>query len=193
MDVKNRIHIDSHQLPNGDNDQSGGRVPTSEGSILKDKGKERRETMTIKFQRPTEAFAAVAWVVCTADKHGSVEERGFLYEQAHNLDIFKNYGRVEFQYLLGATFIRIFQALPNGEVSITELGVKRLVRAVNEILSPELRVEAFKMAIGLARADKLCDEEKILLQQLQRGLGIDDTVAQDILGRLRLAERAPGR
>ena len=52
--------------------------------------------MAIEFRGPTEAFAAVAWVVCTADKHGSVEERDFLYGQVQNLDI-KNYNRVEFQ------------------------------------------------------------------------------------------------
>lgn len=138
--------------------------------------------MAIKFRRPTEAFAAVAWVVCTADKLGSLEERDFLYEQVQGLEVFENYGLVEFQNLFGATFNRVFQTLPHGDLSVTKQGVESLIQAVNEVLNPELRVEAFEMAVGLANADNLCDEEKIMLEQLQHGLEIDDKVAQDILG-----------
>ncbi len=138
--------------------------------------------MAIEFRRPTEAFAAVAWVVCTADKLGSMEERDFLYEQVQDLNVFENYSLVEFQNLLGATFNRVFQTLPNAELSISEGGVESLIQAVREVSSPELRVEAFEMAVGLANADNLCDEEITLLGQLQRGLEIDDKVAQDILG-----------
>jgi hypothetical protein len=157
------------------------KIPTAGENFTKDRETERKETMTIKLQRPTEAFAALAWVVCTADKLGSVEERDFLYEQVRNLEIFKGHDRIEFQYLLGATFIKVFQTHPGGESSLTEQGVDSLIQAVNATLSPELRVEAFRMAIGLARADELCDAEEALLEQLRRGLEIDDTVAQDIL------------
>ena len=138
--------------------------------------------MAIEFRGPTEAFAAVAWVVSTADKFGSMEERDFLYEQVQGLEVFEHYGLIEFQNLLGASFNRVFQTLPHDDYSVTKQGVESLSRAINEVLNPELRVEALKMAVGLANADNLCDEEKTMLEQLQHGLEIDDKVAQDILG-----------
>ena len=164
------------------NYQSGKKITTSEGSVRKDKGTERRETMAIEFRGPTEAFAAVFWVVCTADKLGSMEERDFLYEQVQGLKVFENYGLVEFQNLFGATFNRVFQTLPHDDYSVTKQGVEILIQAFNGVLNPELRVEALKMAVGLANADNLCDEEKTMLEQLQHGLEIDDKGAQDILG-----------
>ena len=177
-------------MSNDSNDQSGRRIPTWQGSVTKNERTGRTETVTIELRRPAEAFAAVAWVVCAADKLGSTEEQRLLYEQVQNLDIFKGFGPLEFQYLLGATFNRVFRTLPNGELSIREQGVEGLIQAVNETLSPELRVEALEMAIGLARADGLCDEENALLEQLQHGLEIDERTAQGILGRQRLEGRA---
>ncbi len=138
--------------------------------------------MAIEFRGPTEAFAAVAWVVSTADKFGSREERDHLYEQVQGLKVFENYGLVEFQNLFGATFNRVFQTLPHDDYSVTKQGVEILIQSVNGVLNPELRVEALKMAVGLANADNLCDEEKTMLEQLQHGLEIDDKGAQDILG-----------
>ena len=137
--------------------------------------------MTIKLRKPTEAFAAIAWVVCSADKLGSRQELEFLYEQAQTLAIFEDCSLVEFQNLLGATFNQLFQTLPNGELVIPEQDVESVIQAVNKALTPQLRMDAFKMAVGLAYADNLCDVEKSMLDQLQVGLEIDDTVAQDIL------------
>lgn len=111
-----------------------------------------------------------------------MEERDFLYEQVQGLEVFEHYGLVEFQNLFGALFNRVFRTLPHEDYSVTKLGVESLIQAVNEVLCPEPRVEALRMAVGLANVDSLCDEEKTMLEQLQRGLQVGDLVAQDILG-----------
>ena len=46
-----------------------------------------------------------------------------------------------------------------------------------------MRLEAFEMAVGLASADNLCDDERSLLERLQQGLEIDNPAAQRILDR----------
>jgi hypothetical protein len=138
--------------------------------------------MTIEFEDPTEAFAAVATVVIATDELGTMNERDFLFEQVKNLDMFNSYDQAEFTKLLGDAIEKVYETLPLDGLSITEQGIESLVQAIREVLRPELRVQAFKMAFGLARADKLCDEEKTMLEQLQRGLAIDAQVAQDILG-----------
>lgn len=144
---------------------------------------ERGEAMPIRFTRPSEALAAVVWAVCTADQIGSAEERSFIYQQVRSHAVFEDFTLLEFQHLLGATFIRLFQPLPNGELAITEDGVENLIQAVDEVLAPQMRLEAFEMAVGLASADNLCDGERSLLERLQQGLEIDNPAAQRILDR----------
>lgn len=109
-------------------------------------------------------------------------KREILYEQVQGLEVFEHYGLVEFQNLFGASFNRVFQTLPHDDYSVTKQGVESLIQAVNEVLCPELRVEALRMAVGLANVDSLCDEEETMLEQLQRGLQVGDLVAQDMLG-----------
>lgn len=128
---------------------------------------------TFKFNTSAEAFAAVAWVICTADGFGSVEERNFLFEHIQSHDIFRDLSSVEFQMLLGTMFIRLFPAYPDGEFSITEEGGAGLIDAIGEALTPELRMEAWRMAVGLAYSDEFCDVEKTLLEQLRHAWELD--------------------
>jgi hypothetical protein len=138
--------------------------------------------MTIKIEGPTEAFAAVATVIIAADKLGTMAERDFLFNQVKNLDAFKGYDRAGFMKLLGDTVEKAHQTIPMDGPSFTKQGIEGLIQAVKEVLSPELRMELFGMAVGLVCADEPCDEERNLLEQLQRGLEIDDKAAQDLLG-----------
>ena len=130
--------------------------------------------MIVHLQTPQEAFAAVAWLVCSADKSGSSAELRFLYEQVHHLALFAHCTMIEFQELLGATFSKLFQALPSGELTIPETHVKSLIAEINALLSPELRVEAYKMAEALAAVDTICAVEIALLARLRDGLAIDE-------------------
>ena len=138
----------------------------------------QNKNMKIKFEKPVEAFAAIAWIIIAADKNGSIEERDFLYQRIKGLDVFINYRLAEFSQLLGATFLKIF---PKDEYSIAEESVDSLIASARNVLSLKLRMDAFEMAVGLANADGICDEEKILLKQLQNGFAIDVKTAQRIL------------
>jgi len=64
----------------------------------------------------------------------------------------------------------LFPAYPQGEFSISEEDGAGLIGAIGEILAPELRIELWRIAVELACADGLCDEEKTLLEQLRRAL-----------------------
>jgi hypothetical protein len=138
--------------------------------------------MTIEFQTPAEAFIAVAWVVCTADKCGSPEERDYLYEQVRHLDIFEHCDRLDFEHRMGLAFNKIFHTLPCEESALTDEGVECVIHAVNKIIGPDQRVELFRMACGLAAVDALSEREKALLAQFQEGFGIEAKVAREILG-----------
>ena len=137
---------------------------------------------TIEFENPAEAFAAVATIVIATDNLGTMSERDFLFEQVKNLGVFTSYDQAEFIKLLSDVIGKAYQTLPMHGSSITVQGIDSLAQAIRQVLSPELRVQVFEMAFGLACADGLCDEEKTLLDQLQHGLEIDDRLAQSILG-----------
>lgn len=164
------------------NDQSGVQVAPSEESVSKHQEMEARGMITIEFENPTEAFAAVAIIVIAADNLGTISERDFLFGRVKNLDVFKSYDQTEFTKLLSDAVEKAYETLPMDGSSITKQGIASLTQGVREVLNPELRVQVFEMALGLASADGLCDEEKTLIEQLQHGLEIDDRVAQSILG-----------
>ena len=137
--------------------------------------------MSIKFEKPSEAFAAVITIIVAADKLGTMDERDFIFDQVKNINVFENYSQAEFAKLLEDSNQRVYETLPMDGVSFTRQGIESLAEAAREVLSLELRVEVFRMAAQLVRADKLSDEEETMLKKLQRGLEIDKNVAQDIL------------
>jgi hypothetical protein len=139
--------------------------------------------MMIEFRNPAEAFIAVAWAVCTADKCGTEGERDYLYDQVRNLDIFEHCSREDFEHMIGLAYNKVFHTLPCEESVLTAEGVEYLINAVNKALGPELRVEVFKMACGLAQVDTIGEPERTLLGRLQEGFGIEPKVAREILGR----------
>ena len=136
--------------------------------------------MITTLNTPTEAFAAVAWLICSADKIGSAEEQQFLYEQVKHLDIFEGCTLVEFQELLGTAFNRLFHDAADGELTIAPEEVASLIQSIKERLPPAHRVAVYEMAMGLAKADGLCAVEQSMLDQLRDGLKIDNSVFANI-------------
>lgn len=134
--------------------------------------------MTVHLHTPKEAFAAVAWLVCSADKTGSPAELRFLYDQVSKLAIFENQDLVEFQNLFGATFSKLFQTLPTGELSIPEPDIEKLIGEIHDLLSPELRIAAYEMATALASVDLICVVEENMIERLRKGLAIKEATLQ---------------
>ena len=129
--------------------------------------------MTFQIENNAEAFASVAVVVAAADKIGSLEEQAFLFTQVKNLAVFSGYDEAGFAALLGGVVEKAYSTLPTTELSITEEGVAILCRAVREVLEPDLRLEAYQMAVGLIEADEATEEEKALLAALRSGLELN--------------------
>jgi tellurite resistance protein len=163
-------------------DHSGRRITTSEGSVRKDQEAERRETMTIAFENPAEASSAIASVVMAADNVCTMEERDFLVEHMKRQEVFQGYDDAQLIRLQADAVERVYDVFPIDGSPISRQGVDRLLDAAKEVLSREQRADALRMALCLARSDELCEEERSLLEHLQRGLQVDDQVAQDILG-----------
>lgn len=126
--------------------------------------------MRIQFKNPAQAFAALATVTVAADQVCTLEERRTLFEQTRHLEIFQDLSQVEFARLLEDAVEIVYTTLPSDEYAVTRQGIADLIEAATAVLDPTLRRQAFGMVLGLARADRLCDEELALLEHLRSGL-----------------------
>ncbi|NIQ53731.1 MAG: hypothetical protein GWN71_10020, partial [Gammaproteobacteria bacterium] len=117
-----------------------------------------------------------------ADRVGTFEEHRFILDTMSGLGPFEGMDRDRFKQLLRDTTDEVCRAYPTDGVRITDAGVSSLTAAVCDALTPELRVQALKMAADLARADGMNPAEVRLLEQLREGLDVDPEVAQEFLG-----------
>ncbi len=136
--------------------------------------------MSIKFERPEDAHLAVAWAVVAADGVGTIQEWNFLHTDVKNLALFSDYSEEEFSMMVGAMYVKACQTFLDTDGLLVEEGVVDLIRAVNECLTDKDCLELYRMAVGIACADELCEEEIRLLAQLQTGLNIDENSAKEI-------------
>ena len=134
------------------------------------------------IETPAGAFAAVATLVVGADRMATEEERDFIFGRMTSLKVFRDLNDGEFMRLLADTTEEVCTAFPCEDGRVTDDGVNECLHVVTRFLTPELRTEAFRMAIDLARSDGMVVEEHALLQQLRDGLGIDAVTANQLLG-----------
>ncbi|MCH7886447.1 MAG: hypothetical protein IIA58_00605 [Candidatus Marinimicrobia bacterium] len=136
--------------------------------------------MSINFERPEDAYLAVAWAVLVADNVGSIQERNFMHSNVKGLALFNDYSEEEYSNMVGAMYMKANQLFLDKEGALIEEKVLELIAAVKECLNDEDCLEVYSMAVGIACADELCEEEIRLLTQLQAGLNIDENVASNI-------------
>ena len=137
--------------------------------------------MKITFERPEEAYISVAWVVISADKVGSLEERSFLHRQVSSLEVFSSYSEEKFSELAGACYLKAAQLFLEDDGEITIENTESLISGVREIVNESEWITLYDMACGIACSDELHDLEIVFIDRLQRGLGISDATAQEIL------------
>ena len=125
------------------------------------------------IQTPAGAFAAVATLVVGADRMATEEERDFIFGRMHALKVFGEMNDRAFMKLLGDTTDEVCTKFPCEDGKVTDEGVSQVLDVVSGTLTPELRREAFRMAVELAGTDGTVKEERTLLDQLRNGLGID--------------------
>jgi tellurite resistance protein len=133
------------------------------------------------IETPAGAFAAVATLVVGADRMATEEERDFIFGRMTALKVFKELNGGEFKQLLADTTEEVCTSFPCEDGKVTDDGVTECLHVVTRQLTPELRREAFRMAVDLARSDGMVLEEQTLLRQLRDGLGIDQATARELL------------
>lgn len=129
--------------------------------------------MALHFESPAEACVAVALVVIGADQDFSKAEYETLFGDLARWDIFDQYTPRQLRMFISDTGEKLRQHFnkPGGQpISLSKEETARLIEAANEVLSPALRQNAFKMALDLASADTL--RERDLLEQLREGFGL---------------------
>ena len=137
--------------------------------------------MEIAFNSPEAAFAAVAWIIVTADNRGSDEELDYLSGKLRDLDIFEGYDDDTFKTLIGTVLGQIETRISRSEgidAQISDIGY-----AASHALSADQRLIAFDMAVELAFTDGICAQEQTTLNDLQFCLSIDKPQADQIISR----------
>lgn len=137
----------------------------------------------MNIETPADAFAALAVLVLGADRVGTFEERRFLFERLAGHRVFQDLDREAFGTFITETTDRVCDAFPTDGMRVTEEGVSEAVELIADVLGPELRDEAFRMAVDLARIDGMVLSEETVLERVQEGLGIDPEVAGELLER----------
>ena len=132
------------------------------------------------------AFAAVATLVVGADRMATMEERGFIFGKMAGLTAFKNMEDDAFMQLLSDATEEVCTSFPCEDGRVTDQGVSEVLAVVSEVLTPEQRKDAFRMAVELARSDGMVTEEQTLLDQLRDGLGIDKETASQVISASRM-------
>jgi len=123
--------------------------------------------MDIQFERPVEAMAAITWLICTADDVGSVEERDFLHSHVRNTQDFAEMSPADFSALLAATRTKLFNTLENNGFCLSPPSVDSVISSAGSILNTEQKLQAYIMAVELAKSDGLVEEEKLILEKLR--------------------------
>ena len=123
--------------------------------------------MEIQFDRDVEAMAGLVWVVCAADDVGSPEEHNFIHNVVKEMDLFTDMSQSEFTTLLASTRTKLFSALPNNGLCLSQLAAEKVLDAANLVLSQELKKAAYEMATGLAKSDKLVGAEQVILDKMK--------------------------
>lgn len=136
--------------------------------------------MSINFERREDAYLAVAWAVLSADKVGTISKRNFMHLDVKGLAVFNDYSEEEYSMMVGAMYMKANQLFLDKEGALIEERVLDLITAVNEYLTAQDCLEVYRMAVGIACVDELCEEEKILLAQLLSGLNIDENYAKEV-------------
>jgi hypothetical protein len=100
------------------------------------------------------------------------EERHFIFGRMAALPVFNDLDNTAFTKLLADATEEVCTSFPCADGRVTDEGVVQVLSVVNGSLTPELKQEAFRMAVDLARTDGVVPAEQTLIDQLREGLGI---------------------
>lgn len=128
--------------------------------------------MELQFERPVEAMAAISWIICSADDVGSTAEHNFLHQHVRTLKEFEDMSSSEFSSLLASTRTKLFSNLAHNGLCLTPPAVDTVISSAKAVLNDDQRVEAYRMAVGLAKTDGLVQAEQEILNKLRSRFSI---------------------
>jgi hypothetical protein len=137
----------------------------------------------MRIETPADACAALAVLIAGADEIGTMEEGRFLHDTVAALPMFSALDRVQFAKLMADAAEAVSSSFPMDGHRLSEEGVSDLLARICDALPPELRVETFRAAVGLARSDGMSNEEALLLERVREGLEIEPGLARELLQR----------
>jgi hypothetical protein len=128
----------------------------------------------MQTQTEAEAFACLAVMMAAADGVGTLDEGHYLFDTMARLPVFDGLDATGFMALLAEANRHVVSFARVEDGNITEEGISSLLSQVRETLSPELRQQAAQMALDLARADEVSQEEEALLDRIREELLLQD-------------------
>jgi uncharacterized tellurite resistance protein B-like protein len=135
----------------------------------------------MNIETTADAFAVLAALVVGADAVGTFTERRYLFEEMRGMKVFSDLDRAAFTRLISDRTSEVCSTYPTADGRVSDEGVETLLGQIAARLDPELRLEAFRMAAGLARSDGMDPHEDKLLGRVRDGFGIDPEVARDMI------------
>lgn len=157
----------------------------TEGNVF---GLWKTDTDALFFSEPAEVFIAVLAVAIAADDRYSVDEMRTVWYEVEPLEIFKDRNFRELEFKVFNLFGRE-TAQPS---AFSETEIDQITYSAQQMLSSELREQAFHIAVKLAHSDKTIDgykldiseREQMVLDRLQAGLGISQQTLLKIMDEL---------
>jgi hypothetical protein len=128
--------------------------------------------MSIEFNDPTEAFAALAAIAIGTDGVGSLEERDALFGPVKALPVFEHTSDDEFKTMFNSVTDRVYRELPMDGMTFGPDAIGQVVSASKAVLSPDQQQDACEMATKLCVADGQGAGEMALINQLRAGFGL---------------------
>ena len=129
--------------------------------------------MTIQFEKPQEAYAALASLAIAADGQGTLQERDALFGAVSQYDVFASSSEADVRALVGVVTERLYSQLATGEVpSLDAAAVDQVIAASNEVLDDSQRREAYAMASRLCASDGQGAGELDLINRIHVGFGL---------------------
>lgn len=136
----------------------------------------------MKIETEADACAALAVLIAGADGLGTLEEGAFLHDNVAEMPPFADLDGDGFARLMSDAAEWIWTSFPRDADRLSDDAIGAVLAQISRAIGPELRADALRMAVDLARADGISREERLLVRRLSDGLGLDPAATDTMMG-----------
>ena len=126
--------------------------------------------MSMDFDSPAEAFAAIAGLVIGADAVGSLRERDYLFGEVRSLGVFAGLDDAQYATLVADVVGRLVDEFGTEEGTLVPTAADDVAAGARAVLDDDRRFQALGMARSLAGVDAADVAEGDVLERLRVGL-----------------------